>query len=1428
MFMSWRNCIMGPVSGGADCKRQPGRNRRKLSKPRTRLRLEALEERSLLSAFTPLQIRHAYGFDRVGFEDATHALVAGDGRGQTIGIVDAYDDPNIANDLAVFDSQYGLPAPPSFVKVNQNGGNIYPSPNTGWATEISLDVEYAHAMAPGANILLVEANDNGTGNLDTAIQYAANHGATAVSMSFDRAEFPGETGLDSLFTHAGVTYLSSTGDGGAPGGWRAFSPNVVAVGGTSLFLDGSGNYSSESGWSGSGGGISQYESQPAYQNGVVTQSTTQRCIPDVAFDADPGTGVSTYNTYNAGGWGVWGGTSLACPLMAGLTAVVDQGNAYLFNGYPSYSGTDFLNALYHLPQCDLNDIVTGNNGYPAGPGYDLVTGRGTPIVDRFVSAMDGVPVYDPLDGSLLVTGGAHGSNDTITLSQSGSQLEVQISSSIPLPGSGIPANQTFFFNSGQYSSVTISTGDGTTTVNVQNSTSVTLNLADHGNTVVNVGTAHNTVNLWENSATATTTISGSSTMTVNIGRNGSVQNVAGFVTVVNPPSYNAIVVDDSADSGNRSVGLDTVLLGGGDYGRITGLAPGTIDFKYADTSSILIKTGTGTENVFVYATGVLGNGTGGTTLEGHSANTTVIVGIGSVQNVLGTLNIDNPPSYTTININDSTDSTPHSNITLSTVALWGEISGLAPANIYYKDADTRSLTIKTGTASGNIINVQATDGIATTNLVGNGPTTVNVGNAGSVQAIAGTLSIENPPNYTTLNINDSADPGSRSVTLRTLGTNPADSEHNNDPWGQISGLAPAVINYEYGDVSTLTITGGTGGDTFTVTNVPSIPGSVFLNGTGGTNTLQAPNQANAWTLTVAQGGTLDGNIYFNGMQNLVGGTGGDTFTLASPVPVSSNIVLNSAGTLTVAASAPAANVLLNQGFDTVGPLGSPVTYWAPSSGGQSAAANWWQFMPTANSFATTELLPSTDALPGGGGKMLHFVTNAGFNGSCADGVFESFPILLPQGSVGYMDINAPLGTLVEVGFGDYVTSAFDSGSTAFWGTGTWTRVPFQVNSLYGANEIGFEFFGPGSGGQIDVDNVFASTASSGSQFLTGAINNNGHLLTVAGAGKLTLEGVVSGSGGLNMQGSGTLTLEDSNSYTGNTTITSGTVVARRDAALGAAGTSTTVDAGATLALYVVGYTTSEHLYLNGSGVGGAGALENLSDTPNTFAGQITLQGSTLITTVGGTLGALTLNGDLDNQGNLLTVSGPGAVTLTSTAVLSGAGGLTLQGSGTLTLSANNSYSGTTTVNGGTLVVNGSQPGSPITINSGGTLAGVGSVGQLIVNNGGKVAPGPLGEGSAGTLTAASADFSGGGTLWMQVNLPGSTYDTFVVTGALNLGTNASHLVVDANGLSTPTTFPGILRYGSLSGTFSTWSAIHTNLTAEPLIYGLFSMEEDLG
>jgi hypothetical protein len=353
------------------------------------------------TGYSPAQARHAYGFDQAAFPGG----MAADGSGTTIAIVDAFDDPTIGNDLAQFDKQFGLPNP-VFFKVDQNGGVNYPLPDAGWAGEIALDVEWAHAIAPAANILLVEAADNSFTNLFAAIRFAARQpGVVAVSMSWGSGEFPGESLWDGAFTtpagHTGVTFVTSSGDAGAPADYPAISPNVVAVGGTALHLGPGGSYVSESGWSGSGGGISTSEPQPAYQKGVVTQTSAYRSNPDVAYDADPNTGFPVYDSYNnspSSPWVQFGGTSDAAPQWAALIAIADQGRIAAGRS-PLDGPTQTLPLLYSLPAADFHDVTTGvSAGSPAlaaGPGYDLVTGRGTPVANRLIADLAGTPVFAP-------------------------------------------------------------------------------------------------------------------------------------------------------------------------------------------------------------------------------------------------------------------------------------------------------------------------------------------------------------------------------------------------------------------------------------------------------------------------------------------------------------------------------------------------------------------------------------------------------------------------------------------------------------------------------------------------------------------------------------------------------------------------------------------------------------------------------------------------------------------------------------------------------------------------------------------------------------------------------------------------------------------------------------------------------------------------
>jgi hypothetical protein len=220
-------------------------------------------------------------------------------------------------------------------------------------------------------------------------------------MSFGGNEFSGETSLDSTFRtpsgHGGVTFIASSGDSGAPTSYPAASPNVLSVGGTTLNLTSSNTILSESGWSGSGGGISSIESQPSYQRGTVTQSSTFRTNPDVSYDADPNTGFPVYDSYNNGSsfpWSQFGGTSDASPQWAGLIAIADQGRA--LNNLSSLDGpSQTIPMLYGLPSADFHDITSGTStGTPhlsASAGYDLVTGRGTPVANLIIPALAGQP-----------------------------------------------------------------------------------------------------------------------------------------------------------------------------------------------------------------------------------------------------------------------------------------------------------------------------------------------------------------------------------------------------------------------------------------------------------------------------------------------------------------------------------------------------------------------------------------------------------------------------------------------------------------------------------------------------------------------------------------------------------------------------------------------------------------------------------------------------------------------------------------------------------------------------------------------------------------------------------------------------------------------------------------------------------------------------
>ncbi len=337
------------------------------------------------SGMYPSSIWSAYNLSS-GISSVNGLYTGGTG---VIAIVDAFDYPTAQNDWAVFSKQFGLstctsstPSPGCLTVVKVGS----PRSNCGWAQEAALDIEWAHAMAPSAAIVLVEANSNSFSDLFAAVDYANNNLVDSnnnhitpneVSMSWGGSEFSSEGTYDSHFLQTGVVYFAASGDTGGKTIYPSVSPNVVAAGGTTLNLTKTGAFSSETAWSGSGGGPSAYEPRPVYQNGISAIVGGARGVPDFSFDANPSTGVSVYDSticQGMSGWLVFGGTSVASPCLAGIVNLAGTAN-----GFAQSSNSELVN-IYgnYASYVNFRDITSGTAGtYSAGAGWDFVTGVGS-------------------------------------------------------------------------------------------------------------------------------------------------------------------------------------------------------------------------------------------------------------------------------------------------------------------------------------------------------------------------------------------------------------------------------------------------------------------------------------------------------------------------------------------------------------------------------------------------------------------------------------------------------------------------------------------------------------------------------------------------------------------------------------------------------------------------------------------------------------------------------------------------------------------------------------------------------------------------------------------------------------------------------------------------------------------------------------------
>jgi subtilase family serine protease len=413
------------------------------------------------------------GYGPTSLQSAYKLPSSSAGSGQRVYIVDAYDDPNAESDLAAYRSQYGLPACTTangcFKKLNQSGATSpLPAADSGWAGEISLDLDMVSAVCPNCGITLIEAND-ASDNLFTAVKTATNLGAKFVSLSWGGPETGSEPSYDSTyFKSSGVVYTASTGDDAYQYGviYPATSVDAVAVGGTSLTTSTNSRGWTETVWKnsstqGTGSGCSASEAKPSWQSIISNTVCSRRADSDVSAVADPSTGVAVYQTYGGSGWAVYGGTSASAPIIASV---------YALAGTPS--STDKPASFPYSHTGNLFDVTSGNNGScspsllcTAAAGWDGPTGLGTP------------------NGTAAFTTGGGGTGNTVTVTNPGSRtgtvgtatsLQIQASDSAGLAltytASGLPTGLSINSSSGLISGTPSAAGTFNVTVTAKDST----------------------------------------------------------------------------------------------------------------------------------------------------------------------------------------------------------------------------------------------------------------------------------------------------------------------------------------------------------------------------------------------------------------------------------------------------------------------------------------------------------------------------------------------------------------------------------------------------------------------------------------------------------------------------------------------------------------------------------------------------------------------------------------------------------------------------------------------------------------------------------------------------------------------------------------------------------------------------------------------
>jgi autotransporter-associated beta strand protein len=1165
------------------CVISAGAKRLKASR-HIRLSVEYLETRTLLSAeatpytvtfrphdgegplsspgpagFQPSQIAKAYGFNLLSFS-SNGASIPANGAGETIAIIDAYNDPTIATDLQTFDITFGLPSA-NLTVLNQTGGTTLPgnAPHVGWAEEESLDVEWAHAIAPGANIILFEANTNNDSDLFTAVQTAAaTPGVAVASMSWGSNEFYGETSDDVAFTtpqgHQNVAFIASTGDRGAPVMYPAISPNVLAVGGTYLTLNSSGNYQSETAWSGSTGGVSAYEPLPSYQpstyhNGNSTGTSTMRMNPDVAFDASPSSGFAVCDSYDFGSANPWvkvGGTSAGAPQWSALVAITDQGRA--LKGQGTLAGaSQLLPAVYQLPN-DFHDITsgttTGSPNYTAGPGYDLTTGIGTPIANLLVPDLVNTAATTP---TTLTWTGSGSTNNWSNPNNWGGMTPAAGDSLVFGPGASsvtstndLAAGTTFYsitFTGAGYSvggnAVVLTNGIDASQATGNNSLSLGLTLAN--NETIQGGGSGTTLTLSgtiNNQGNALTVSGGSGAVVINntiSGSGGLVENGSVSLTLSGTAG--------NTFTGGTTVQSGTLLL---DESGATALA-----------GPLTVGSGSGTalaqwqaSNQLASGAAVTVCGSGTVDLNGNTQTATALSLLGgSLKTEAGSLTLSG-------NVSASGTSTLSGNLALT--------AGSHAFNV----SSASTLTVSA-----------VVSGSASLNASGSGTLVLSAANtySGGTTVTSGTLAVGN---------GSALSSGVLTLNGGTLSSS-----------GGAQTLTNAITvgaNTTIGNSSNLTFTGAvtlTGNRTLTV-------------GTSATATFKGvigQSGSTPYALTKSGAGTLvlsTANTY----------TGGTTLT-AGTVTVSNGNALGN-GTLT-----------LNGGT-------------LSSSGGAQTLANAITF--SANSvIGSSSTLIFTGAVTLTGNRTLTVGSNATATLKGVIGQSGSTPRSLTKSGAGTLVLSA--------------ANTYSGGTTM--GSGTLT---VSNGSALGSGVFTLSGGTLSSSGAQTLANAVtlngnSAIGSSSNLTLTGAVTLTGNrTLTVATGATATITGNIGQSGStaysFTKAGAGTLVIAGSNTYTGGTNVSlgtllvngslgSGTVSVTNGAILGGSGTMGPISVSSggkvqpsagnspTAILSCTGVTFSSGSTF-AAALDGATAGANGYDQLNVTSGTVNLGGSTLNVSIG--------------------------------------------------------------------------------------------------------------------------------------------------------------------------------------------------------------------